>query len=532
MNSKVDFSGFGAKSVFPGDLRMSWGACLVEPPAIGALRTRAKDKLVRLGDLAPPRSGIPTRVVGYFCVEEIEDPDVIRRLGLRSNQDRTRNMVVKDGRGAIHILERGALKPMVRQPKYLEGRIKVDASMTAPWHMLYLTDDRIGLEAKRWDRTLAYIRYGETQDFPAGENSRRAGGVPAERPQVKVRPVWFQVPRIPTGDGRVCWLKGRGDTHYVPTLAENILVPDNFLYSVPPAGMKNDRAFAAVANLSWTHLMAEVNGRRGAGDGVLHTYIRELHKLPLIDPRQLTKNESDELVGLFDQLAERAVYPIAVELMQKDRQAFDRWAMKYLFGDDAEDAVRAVELALRDLVRERTQRAVSGREQVSKATRRTVFDPAPIAARLLVDHGAPPQILQMFKEIENSFLLPMQIDIPRHEPGIPELGETLLDQGCVVVNGHSLLEAPSDQHASAIVAHLTVNSGYSGPLDLPSDLKLVDTVTKQWERDVVEWISKVRAAAKDILPRPQQATRRIQALRELEQQAHVAPGLLAGSLDE
>jgi hypothetical protein len=532
MNMTVDFGGFGSKTAFPGDLQMSWGACLVEPPAIGALRVRAASKLIRLGDLAPPRSGIPTRVVGYFCVEELTDPDTVRQLGLRSQQDRQRYAVIRDGRGAIHTIERGALKPMVRRPAVLEGRIKVDSNMTAPWHMLYLTEDRVDLETKRWDRTLAYIRYGETQDFPAGETSRRAGGVPAERPQVRVRPVWFQVPRIATDGGRVCWIKGRGDRHYAPTLAENILVPDNFLYSAPPTGMKHERVFAAVANLSWTHLMAEINGRRGAGDGVLHTYIRELLKLPIINPRLLAKAEAEELVGLFDQLAMRPVLSIAEEMMQRDRQAFDRWAMKYLFGKDADSASRAVELALRDLVAERSQRASSGREQVVKAVRRTVFDPAPVAARILIDQGAPPRITQMFDEIDGAMLLSTEVDIPRHIPGLPHLGETLLDQGYVVVDGQSLLEAPSEAHANAIAAHLTVNAGFSGPLDLPSDPVLVDQVSRTWERTMAEWISVVRKAVKAAAPRPQHAPRRVQVLRELEQQAHLAPGLLAGSLDD
>jgi hypothetical protein len=40
-------------AAFPGDLAASWGACLVEPPAIGALRKHARGRLVRLSGRGP-----------------------------------------------------------------------------------------------------------------------------------------------------------------------------------------------------------------------------------------------------------------------------------------------------------------------------------------------------------------------------------------------------------------------------------------------------------------------------------------------
>lgn len=229
--STADFGSLGAARAFPGDLSLSWGAALVEPPSIGALRRVAQDRLVRLGELSRPRSGIPTRVVGYFCLEELDDPQSLAQMGVRSNQDRRRLAVVKDGRGAIHLLEREVLKPLVRRPGVLDGRLLVREQDVRPWHLLYITENRAALEERRLRHTLAYIRYSETQDFPAREGSRRAGGVPAERPQVRVRPVWFQVSRIETGAGRVCWIKGRGERHYAPTLDSGVLIPDNFQYS-------------------------------------------------------------------------------------------------------------------------------------------------------------------------------------------------------------------------------------------------------------------------------------------------------------
>lgn len=526
MVNSADFSIFGAHAAFPGSLADSWGACLVEPPSVGELRRKAVDRLVRLGDLARPRSGIPTRVVGYFCLEELTEPQVIQNMGLRSQRDRQRLTVVRDGRGAVHLLEREALRPMVRRPGDLEGRIDVTIDIVAPWHMLYLSFDKQELADKRWSHTLAYLRYGETQDFPAREGSRRAGGVPARRPQVRVRPVWYQVPRIPTGVGRVCWLKGRGDKHYAPTLAEGILIPDNFLYSAPPADLARPRAFAAVANLSWTHLMAEVYGRRGGGDGVLHTYIRELSMLPIIDPRKLTSAQADDLVALFDAVATRPVLPLPEEMRQTDRQAFDGWAMEYLFGENADDASRAVERALRDLVAERIQRSISGRQQEQRAIRRTVFDPAPIASRVLLDHGRAPTIFDVMGPTEAATLPTLTLEIPPHAPERAELGATLMDAGDVLISGRKLMDTPSDVHSDAIVAILTSDVTYSGTVTLPADSKKMERICREWRGSWDLWRRTVEDAIRSILPKPQQAQRRVQVARELEARANVPKEIL------
>ena len=447
-------------------------------------------------------------------------------MGIRSARDRQRLAVVQDGRGAVHTLEREALRPMVRRPAELEGRIDVTEDDIGTWKMLYLSYDKADLEQRRWSYTLAYIRYGETQDFPAREGSRRAGGVPARRPQVRVRPVWFQVPRIPTGPGRVCWLKGRGDRHYAPVLAEDILIPDNFQYSAPPGDLHRPRAFAAVANLSWTHLMAEVYGRRGGGDGVLHTYIRELFMMPLIDPRKFNLSEAEDLIALFDTVAARPVLPIGEELQQADRQAFDAWAMQYLFGDDADAAARAVERAIRDLVTERFQRAASGREQERRAIRRTVFDPAPIAARVLMDHGRPPSILELIGTVDADALDAVTLDIPPHEPGQAEVGATLLDMGDVVIGRHRLMSTPSEMYSDAIVAVLTTNADYSGFVVLPGDETALGRIYGLWETAWVKWRSTVEQAIRTVLPRAQQAQRRVQVAGELELRTNLPRDIL------
>jgi plasmid stabilization system protein ParE len=190
--------------------------------------------------------------------------------------------------------------------------------------------------------------------------------------------------------------------------------------------------------------------------------------------------------------------------------------MQYLFGDEAEAAARAVERAIRDLVTERLQRAASGREQERRAVRRTVFDPAPIAARVLMDHGRPPSILEMIGAVDADALGSVTLDIPPHELGRAEVGSTLLDMGDVVIGRNRLMSTPSETYSEVIVAVLTTNADYSGSVVLPDDEAALGRVYEIWVGAWVKWRETVEEAIRTVLPRAQQAPRRVQVARELE----------------
>lgn len=524
--AKVDFGMLGAKRSFAGALATSWGSFLVEPPSIGHLRAAAGAKLAPLGDVAPARSGIATRVVAYFIVEELFDEEAIRAAGIRTRGDRERLMLIRDGRGVEHVIERAALRPMVRRPGALEGRIDVPEEVSAPWWVLYIDGDKEELRARRWAHTLSYIEYGETTDFPAREGSRRRGGIPAEREQVRVRPVWFQVPRMDTGGGRVCWIKGRGDHHYAPVLGDEVLVPDNFLYSSAP-DLLVPRVFAAVANLSWTHLMAEVFGRRSGGDGVLHTYKRELDMLPIIDPRLFTRSESEDLVALFDRVAARPVQSVADELQDPHRQAFDAWAMEYLFGSEAAAAGQAVDFALRDLTAERTGRSASGRTQERKAVTRKTFDPAPVGTRILQEIGPPPSVLAALSEVDPNALDTVVVDIPEHGPlANLRVGDTLFDAATVMAGHEEVVTCPSEVHANLAMAALRAEPFIATFVPLPVSEAESEEILRSVNRDWDGWATRVVQAVNDSLAAQQRTARGRLVLAEVEKQAGVATGAL------
>ena len=74
--------------------------------------------------------------------------------------------------------------------------------------------------------------------------------------------------------------------------------------------------------------------------------------------------------------------------------------MALLVGSElAADAANTVARALRDLTTERAVKAATGREQQTRARRREVFDPEPIAARVLQLVGRPPDFRVLLGEI-------------------------------------------------------------------------------------------------------------------------------------
>src|SRR5215211_5642278 len=509
--ARPDFGALGADH-YRGSLAVSWGAALVEPGPIRRIREAAASRLIRVRDLAAPKSGIPPRAVKYFAVEEVHDDAEFKRHEIHTKRDRERLALVRDGRGHLHVVVRESLKPLVRQPADFKGRIRYPEAAGAA-HLFYVHDTKDELTRKRLKYTLEYIEYGSSQDVRPPTTSRCAGGVPSERAQTKVRAVWYAVPTMPTGPGRIVWTKRRGNIHYVAQLPQNAVVLDNFFYSEPPGELPHAEALAAVANLSFAHLMAEVFGRRAAGDGVLHTYIRELNRLPILNQLILSSGEAEELAGLFDPVASRPQQPLSEELQQADRQAFDLFGLKLMLGDDAAESARVeVSAALGVLAIERAIKAASGRARQQRAIKRQQFDPAPIAAKVLEDAGAPPTISEEVAEFGDG-LGTLSIEISEHERAqVVSVGESLLDEGVVLVNGAPLLTAPSAVHAMSIAAAMRVDPDLMGPLVLPERPEDADEALRRWEMRWRDWRRALEDRIEKALPGARYATRRTAVL--------------------
>jgi uncharacterized protein (DUF4415 family) len=422
-------------------------------------------------------------------------------------------------------MERSSLRKLLRRPDLAEGRISITDDNIGRWRLFYVRFSRDQLQAQRRRDTLSYIDYGATTNFQASIGSRRQGGVISQRAQVQARgSSWWSLPLIDERAGRIAWVKGRGERHYVSALPEGVLIPDNFLFSVPPTELGDPMLLAAMANMSWTHLMAEIFGRRAGGDGVLHTYIRDLNRLPILDLRLLTPTEKEGLLEAFQPLTMREVLSVSDELREEDRQRFDRVALRLLFdAKDIADEHRAVERALRDLTAERAARAASGREQERRAERRVAFDPEPFAARLLADVGEPPRLLERIS-LDPGALGSVEIEIPTHaQAESVDRTQQLFSATEVRVNGDHLLDAPSEAHAEAIVAALRREPDLVGAIQLPVDTVEMSALVDQWRSDFDDWRTRLDEALRRMVRHPQ---RRVLVRAAVARQAACAPDLI------
>lgn len=522
MTGPVDFGDLGAEA-YPGRLAVRWGAELVEPPNVRVIRGLARDRLVQLSGLAPPHYGIPTRSVQYFCVQEMTDSELLARYGIVTGADKRRLALVKDGRGVLHLLERVALKPIIRRPAVLDNTILVSLEAADPWRLFSLQMDMSEIRERRLQHILEYLDYGTRANFRGGP--RRRGGVVAERANVSVRARWWSVTTMPEGAGRIAWPIGRGDVHYVPELPEGVVIPNNFMYSTPPPELQHSRLIAAVANLSWTHVMAEVYGRRSAGDGVLLMYLRELNALPLPDPRLMTQAEADEFLLLYEAIATRPVQPVTQELQRPERQAFDRFGMSFLVGPErAADAADAVARALRDLTAERIAKAATGREQQQRARRRQDFDPEPIAARVLQLAGRPPDLRVLLGDLDPEVIDNVTFEVPPHERAETiTVGASLLDHDQLMVNGAVVVATPTPAHALALRSAMTTDPEMAGPFTLPRREDAANEAVASWEARFATWGAEVRERTGTMLPGVARARRRGTVLRSIERQAGILP---------
>lgn len=187
---------------------------------------------------------------------------------------------------------------------------------------------------------------------------------------------------------------------------------------------------------------------------------------------------------------------------------------------DAPDAADTVARALRDLVIERAAKAATGREQQQRARRRQAFDPEPIATRVLELEGPPPDFRVLLGDLDPDAVTSLVIDVPQHGwAETVEIGASLLDQGDLRVNGRTLLNAPSVEHAHALEAALATDPALSGPVVLPRQESDARAAVDAWGERFADWRVAVLERVQAMLPGAIRARRRTAVLASVERQA-------------
>ena len=273
--------------------------------------------------------------------------------------------------------------------------------------------------------------------------------------------------------------------------------------------------------------MCEVFGRRVGGDGVLQTYLRELGKLPVPNPYLLSGGEIDDLLGLFESACGRQTRAIVEELRALDPQAFDRWAMRWLFGPaDAEDALAVVERALRDPAVERQVKAASGCATGARSACRRAFDPLPVAAMLLAEVGLPPNLATVLA-LPDDQLGAFVVIVPDRTPGsVVTIEASLFDSDSVIVDG-APIDTPGPSHGwpgrVLLQCDVTLSGVSSGA---SADATEVSQTLTSWREDLGSWRRRIDDNLSNLFPGAQRAGWRDSVRREIAHQAQVDSQLL------
>lgn len=257
-----------------------WGGKYLRAPDIyWTILEKARDKLVRLGDVAEVRFGIKTGANEFFYL----DADAVRRWGI----------------------EEEFLKPVIKSPRECEG-ILIDPSR------LKFTLFMCGKEREdlRGTAALKYIEWGESQEFD-------------RRPSCSGRARWWDL-----GQRRIPHL---AFNYLISSTAKTLysldgyFTSDNFQEIHTDSGLTQSLCISL--NSSLFQLMVNMAGRSNFGGGLLKIQTYEVSELLCLDPTTIVFDDEtifassswDMLEPSDDRRALDAIVFDALNLTQGER---------------------------------------------------------------------------------------------------------------------------------------------------------------------------------------------------------------------
>jgi hypothetical protein len=275
-----------ADGSFAGD---KWGGKFLRAPDIyWTILEKAKDKLVRLGDIADVRFGIKTGANEFFYL----DGEKIKQWGI----------------------EEEFLEPIIKSPR--ECRKIFLSPEDVHNKLLICHKTKLELKGKN---VLEYLKWGESLGFQ-------------DRPSCKNRNLWWDLGINETPD--VVWFKSFNEKYIYPIVPANVLISDRF-YKVKFNQQFSISQLALAFNNPIVFLSTEINGRVNLGAGALDNMTYEAANNYIINPTLLPKE-----IKIID----RDILPIGEEINKQDRREFDCEVFQILSLSQFEIAALYIEL--------------------------------------------------------------------------------------------------------------------------------------------------------------------------------------------
>jgi type I restriction enzyme M protein len=404
-----------------------WGKYLRAPDIFFDILERNRDKLVRLSDIAEVRFGIKTGANAFFYLDE----EAIKRWEI----------------------EEEYLKPVLKSPRECKSILVKPEDLGLK--VLMVHKDKEDLAGTN---VLKYIEFGEGEGYHL-------------RPTCASRPRWYDLgPREP---GNVLWPMIHYQRHLAPFNLHSFQVDHNLFEILPKSERIRVKTLCALLNSTFSNLIRAFVGRTTLGQGALKTEGIDIAKIAVLDPRQLSKEQSDALESALDAVAERPIESIFEEVKREDRRRLDDVVFDIL--GLLEEEREAIYEAVVDLVRARIQRA----ESVAKQKKRKESVDVGWVTDLVLQGARMAELAQLYQEAlaQETRVLPIgRLD---SEPFV----EQELWGYWVRTKGRDVLKCDAEEEARYVAALAKVGLE---EIRMPTDPAYVAAIVDQVEAIVEE----------------------------------------------
>ena len=314
------------------------------------------ENMTLLETLMDVQFGIKTGANRFFYVEDVtdeySDEELKKLFGLSGGQKKGIR-VIKDGLGAVHLMEADYLKPILKGPKEftIPGNL-VFSNPTKKYVVLIEETERRNIKK----HALEYIEYGEKT--PIGEPY-------SERSTCKARSPWWKLSPI-----------------VQPDLALSMYFSSNFLFPKTTYLLDNAMNFGKMReqfskdlttvfsflNSTLSYLYPDLYGRNYGG-GAAGFKVYEMQKIPVPDP-EIMRPYYPKLESIMERMEKRRIGSVFEEVwdgkkkfslnaVQKDRLELDRTILEALGFENPEEFLMSYYPSVVRIVKERLERAKS-----------------------------------------------------------------------------------------------------------------------------------------------------------------------------
>jgi len=148
---------------------------------------------------------------------------------------------------------------------------------------------------------------------------------------------WYQMPSINRAD--LVTSENPDKRLFIAELNESVIVDQRLIAMKYKDSVANKELVFALLNSIYGMFAIEANGF-GRGQGVLDISKTGFQKICMINPELISKEDAAEIIALFSKIKNRNVMEIEDELMNADRQAFDKKVLQSIGHEELYDCIK------------------------------------------------------------------------------------------------------------------------------------------------------------------------------------------------